>query len=119
MLPEGQHLGQMSKSLRTSSALVPALLLTLICLPIGAAGASLTNPPVQWFFVAVAGLPPLLALLQIGFFTFVDRDRLQNEKHVENKIFLSKVQPEIGDASKVLVLDQEGKLVENPAAEAR
>jgi hypothetical protein len=118
MLPEGQHLGQISKSLRTSSAVAPALLLTLICLPVGAAGALLSDPPSQLLFLALASLPPLAALAQITFFTFFDRDRLQNEQHVENKIFLSKVKPELGDAKGVIVLDQDQALIGNPAIEA-
>ncbi|MBW4329335.1 hypothetical protein KY084_00385 [Stakelama sp. CBK3Z-3] len=110
-------LAEITKSLRTSSAVVPALILTGICLPICAAAAAFVPPPGNYFFLGLALLCPLATLLQIVFFTFVDRDRLQNESHVERKMMLAQMRPEIGDSSAVLEAEANDRLIANPSAE--
>ena len=110
------HLAQVTKRLKTSSAVVPALLLSVICVPIGALGLRFAEERLDILFGALIVVPPLLAALQIVFFTFADRDRLQNEDHVERKMLLRTFRPEIGDARSVLEISGDQSLIANPSA---
>jgi purine-cytosine permease-like protein len=116
MIVPDRHFAHVTKSLRTSSAIVPALVLTAICLPIGAIAAAMTPAPLNYIFMATAIIPPIVAILQIAFFTFADRDRLQNEEHVERKMLLSQMRPEFGDATSVIEVDNAHSLMSNPKA---
>jgi hypothetical protein len=109
------HLTELSKSLRTSSATSPALILTAICTPIALLLAFFSDPPLQYFFSAAAALPLALASLQILFFSFFDRDRLHNESHIENKMIIGRIEPQLGDANRTITLSPNGDLADNPA----
>ncbi|HTG38179.1 hypothetical protein [Sphingomonas sp.] len=109
-------MAQVTKSLKTSSAVVPALLLTAICLPLGALAAAFVPAPVSYLFVALALICPIATLLQIVFFTFFDRDRLQNEEHVERKMMLTQMRSEIGDSNAVIEAKPAEMLIANPSA---
>lgn len=113
---DSPSLAQVTKSLKTSSAVVPALLLTAICLPLGALAAALVPAPVSYLFVALALICPIATLLQIVFFTFFDRDRLQNEEHVERKMMLTQMRSEIGDSNAVIEAKPAEMLIANPSA---
>lgn len=117
MIPtENPSMAQVSKSLRTSSAVVPSLILTAICLPAGAIASVMSDPPLHFLFVFIALICPLATLLQIVFFTFADRDRLQNEEHVERKMMLTQMRPEFGDGTEVIEISKTDKLIANPSA---
>ena len=114
-LPDNQHLAQITKRLRTSSAVVPALIFTAIAVPAGVTGLIVGAPSLSGFFQALIGMPIALTALQIVFFTLFDRDRLQNEEHIERKMLLSGLRPQLGDSQSTIDLSSEEKLVENPA----
>ncbi|HEX8525431.1 hypothetical protein [Allosphingosinicella sp.] len=116
-LPENQHLAEITKRLRTSSAVVPSLLFAAIALPTGAAGLMFGKENTQPVFIGILLLPMLLTFGQIVFFTIFDRDRLQNEDHVERKMLIGQARSEMGDANSVIELETGGKLIGNPAVE--
>ncbi len=101
---------------KVSSALTPALVLAGSAIAGGVAGARFSPPEYQAYFVLLALIGPLLAALQIVFFTFFDRDRLHSERHIEQKMILSREVPQIGDANSVIELTPSSKLIENPGA---
>jgi hypothetical protein len=111
------HLAQITKRLKSSSAVVPALLLTLICTPTGALAARFSPEPINLVFLGMAIIAPLLTAVQIAFFTIWDRDRLQNEDHVERKMIITRTAPELGSASTVIELVDVAELTANPSAE--
>jgi hypothetical protein len=117
-MKQGNHLAQITKRLKTSSAVVPALLLSLICTPIGSIGAKFSPYPLNLIFVILAVSPPLLTVLQIAFFTIWDRDRLHNEDHVERKMLITQTKPEMGDGHRVIEMTPNSELVENPSVSA-
>jgi hypothetical protein len=106
----------MTKSVATSSALNPILTLSAICTPIALGIAAWFD---QWSNPALIGLavtPPLVAVLQIILFTFLDRDRLQSERHVETKMVLNQMSNQIGDKDgTITVLNQAP--INNPSLE--
>jgi hypothetical protein len=112
---DDKHLAQVTKRLKTSSAVVPALIFSLIALPTAAAGLTFAPESVRWLFIALVLIPLLLTAGQILFFTITDRDRLQNEEHVERKMLLATMRPEIGDANSTIEMDSDGRIVNNPS----
>jgi hypothetical protein len=106
-----------SKHIATTSAMNPTLLLCLICTPVGLGLTAVTTgvPRVALFVIAV--LPMLLAIWQIILFTLSDRDRLHNEKHVENKMMISRLGVRIGDETQEIILPASGERVDNPMIE--
>ena len=78
---------------------------------IGAANTEgVTSEILTWLTVGAFALPAL----QITFFSFFDRDRLQNEEHVEKKLLIAQGKPIKGDASTMIVEGEGGEPVENP-----
>ena len=57
--------------------------------------------------------------MQITFFTLFDRDRLQNEVHVENKLLIAQGKPILGDKGRIIDVEPSGETMENPALEGR
>jgi hypothetical protein len=106
------HLAQVSSRLRSSSAVVPALILTLICTPSGLIAANFAVWPISSVLMVFAFLPPALAFFQILLFTFFDRDRLHNEDHVERKMIISRG---IGDANGMVSPNPSTPLISNPS----
>ncbi|MFL6856981.1 MAG: hypothetical protein ACJ8EB_03630, partial [Allosphingosinicella sp.] len=98
----------------SSSAMNPTLLMILLCTPWAIPAAYLSQYPANMFFMGLAGLPPLVGLLQIVFFTIFDRDRLQNDKHVENKMLIERIQGQLGDKAGEVTIDQSSPLSDNP-----
>ena len=118
MIGSNQHLAQISKRLKTSSAVAPSLIFSAIALPFGSAGIAFGPTDFKDFFAVLAGVPVGLTALQIVFFTLFDRDRLQNEEHLEKRMLLSRLSPEMGDANSTITLDQQSRdLKENPSLE--
>ena len=107
------QLAQISNRLKSSSAVVPALMLTLICTPTGLLTAKLASGVVSIVGLTLAIVPPLLASCQIVFFTIFDRDRLHNEDHVERKMMISRG---IGDSQGFVASTIEQPLIANPSA---
>jgi hypothetical protein len=109
-------LKQISARLRTSSAVVPALLASLIAMPIGATG--LLMAPDQSAVFTVVLLSPLAVLLgQICFFTAVDRDRLHNEEHLERRMQIDHGLAVIADnktGSQVVIEGRSVRSIESP-----
>ena len=113
------HLAQATKSLKTSSAVAPSLLLTVICTPLGMAASRLSPAPFDLIFAVIAIVPVVLTVIQIVYFTFREPDRLQNERHVEQKMLLSRIPPQMGDHSSVVELDSSQNLMVNPMMKDR
>jgi hypothetical protein len=115
MIPSDSILRKVSARLRTSSAVVPALLASVIAMPIGAAGLILGSEATQTLFAICLLSPLAIALSQIFFFTFFDRDRLHNEEHLERRMLIGLDKPQIGDRSGVTIIEAEGLPVRNPS----
>jgi hypothetical protein len=106
--------GQIVNILRTKSAANPALVFAAICLAGGLGGAIFVDPPLSYFFVGIAVLGALVAAIQIVYFTIFDRDRLQDEEHIENKLLIQALQPMLGDSENVIEVEAAPVLSENP-----
>jgi hypothetical protein len=111
---DDKHLAQIRKRLKTSSAVVPSLIFSLIAIPTASAGMILGSETTRPMFMVLLLVPVVLTAGQILFFTIFDRDRLQNEEHVERKMLLTRMKPEIGDAHSTVEIDADGKIVNNP-----
>lgn len=118
MINLGQ-IGQITKTFRTSSAAVPALILSTIFGPICVVGAILAPEPLNIYLGCGAVGSFALPALQILFFTAFDRDRLQNEEHVENKLLIAQGKPILGDRGGIVDIEPTGDTIENPALEGR
>lgn len=114
--PENGHLAELTKSLKSSSAAVPSLLYTLIVTPISLFASFYSPPPMQYAFALIAAFPVVITGFQISFFSIADKDRLQNEEHVEKKMMISRMTPQIGDAHSTIEIQDDQELIENPAA---
>ncbi|MDG2532088.1 hypothetical protein P6144_00360 [Sphingomonas sp. HITSZ_GF] len=102
------------RSITTSSALNPTLVLALICTPSFLVAAHWAQGWTQVALVVAALAPLILAIIQISYFTLTDPDRLQNEKHVEAKMALSQLAVRDGDQIKQVTIEN-GNLGTNPA----
>ena len=119
MRSQHPNFGQIIKTLRTKSAVNPALIFTAVCLAGGVPGAILATAPFNWVCAAIAVLGALTTALQIIFFTLFDRDRLQDEQHIENKLIINSVTPMVGDADNVIEIEAEQILSGNPQLEGQ
>lgn len=103
-----------SVSVTTSSALNPSLVLCLVCLPTGLVGLMLGLETWHLLFGCLTFIPPLLTAAQIVWFTFFDRDRLQNERHVEQKMLIASRQA-FGDKAGIFEIPLNSQnLIDNP-----
>ncbi|WP_138983981.1 hypothetical protein [Sphingomonas elodea] len=114
------HFAGITNRLKTSSAVVPAILFLSLCALLGFSGLRYAPPQYATLFVLVIAVGVFVPAFQIIFFTFVDRDRLHNEEHLERKIMLAHMKPEIGDSSSVKQIPAEmtSNLTINHAASA-
>jgi len=116
MNPDPANWAGQARHISTSSAMNPALLLCAICVPTGATMTVFGTDFVRLVGIVWSGLPLMMALWQLGYFTHSDRDRLQNERHVEQKMI---IQGRIGmrSAGGIREFDAPPALppVENPA----
>ena len=100
---------------RVSSATTPALLLASACLAGGTLLAAFASSEFQNVGIGLSIGGPLLAALQIGFFTFFDRDRLHTERHLERRAIIERMPPAIGDATQVRTIEGNAIVLPNPA----
>ncbi|WP_137752174.1 hypothetical protein [Sphingopyxis sp. L1A2A] len=107
---------QVDTNSKVSSALTPALVLAASSIAGGVAGLRIGPEDYQQYCVFLMLAGPALAALQIIFFTFADRDRLHSERHIEKKMIISRLRPQIGDARSVVEIDGDSQLIENPRA---
>lgn len=103
------------RTTKVSSAVTPALLLAGTCVAGGLAGLQIAPQHSNLFLLLAIG-GPLLGALQITFFTIFDRERLHSESHIERKMLISKLRPQLGDAGTVIEIAANEQAVENPAA---
>lgn len=101
---------------KVSSALTPALVLAATSMAGGLAGIRFAPEEFQELFVWLTVGGPIIAAMQIVFFTFVDRDRLHSEKFLERKLLISKIEPQLGDAATVIEMNVETIPTTNPKA---
>ena len=109
----GRNLQQIISTLRTKSAVNPALIFAAICMLGGLAGAIFAPPPLNYVFTAIAAFGVLIAAGQILFFTAFDRDRLHDEEHVENKMLIEAFAPILADADNIIEVDATRVLTSN------
>jgi len=106
-----------SRHIATSSALNPALLLCAICSPICFTLSYFTDGLLRAGFF-LAGITPLtIAAWQIVRFTLNDPDRLQNDRHVENKMLISRFGVRQGEVTHEVIIPPSGEQGPNPLAE--
>jgi hypothetical protein len=75
-----------ARQISTSSAVNPSLVLCAIVAPLCLLLAYLTEPPFNYGLASLGAAPILMTLWQIVRFTIKDPDRLQNDRHVEEKM---------------------------------
>ena len=109
--------GHIINSLRTKSAVNPALVFTALCLAGGIPGAIYAPEPFNTICAVLAVVGVITTAFQILFFTFFDRDRLHDEKHVETKMLINAITPMVGDADNIIEIDAEPVLSGNPQLE--
>jgi hypothetical protein len=103
-----------SKHIATSSAMNPTLLLCLICSPICFVLSWMSGDFFRVGFF-LAGLSPLaVGIWQIVRFTLIYPDRLQNDRHVENKMMISRFGSKNGDETLEVLLPATATVVDNP-----
>lgn len=111
--------GSVIRSMTTSSAVNPALVIAVVCIVIGVPALALAPPAAATVISFVVVAPLCLLLLQLGFFTIVDRDRLQNDRHVEQKMLITKTIGYMKDGKPEQVqLPASEALVDNPTSKA-
>jgi hypothetical protein len=108
-----------TRSIATSSVINPTLILSAICTPLALSAGYFSDGLIKLFFLIFAAIPPGLACWQIIKFTKQDPDRLQNERHVENKMMISQMGARIGSDGKDMPVEIGGKLESNPALKLR
>jgi nicotinamide riboside transporter PnuC len=74
--------GEIIKTLRTKSAVNPALIFSAICMLTGVFCLIFAPESVAINFIVTIAVGLLIPALQITFFTAYYRDRLQDEEHV-------------------------------------
>lgn len=116
MPQNSNNFGQIIKSLRSSSGVNPALILAALCLGGGVLGAVFADTSYSRLFAGVVIVGVAVAALQILFFTVFDRDRLHENKHVENKMMINRITPVLGDSDNVIELTSDKIAIENPSA---
>ena len=103
------------RTTKVSSAVTPALVLAGSSLAGGITGMQIApQHSVLFLLLAIGG--PLLAAAQIAYFTVFDRERLHSESHIERKMLISKLRPQLGDSGTVIEIEANQQAVENPAA---
>lgn len=109
MKSEQSHLAAVARNMTTSSAMNPALLLTLIISPISViTGGSLIAAGYEagLYFLYLAALPVIITCLQLGYLTIAAPDRLQKEEHVEKMAALRQA----------ITYKQDDRIVEAPVS---
>jgi hypothetical protein len=107
---------QVASRLRTSSAVVPALILAGICSAVALPGLLFGPDALAVLFTIILVVGLLIPASQIVLFTFIDRDRLHNEEHIERKMLLARMRPEIGDGSRAVEVIASERLIPNPSS---
>ncbi|WP_341713836.1 hypothetical protein [Erythrobacter sp.] len=102
-------------STKVSSATTPALLLSFAAMSAGLALLIFGPDNAAQFGIGLLIGGPVLAALQIVFFTFFDRDRLHTERHLEQRAIIERMPPAIGDSKSVRVIEGSGAVRPNPA----
>lgn len=111
------QIAQIVKQFKISSAIVPGLALAGIAIPVGCVGAIWASESAATLFSWIALVGIAIPALQILFFSLMDRDRLQNEEHVEKKLIIASGKAVIGDRDSIIDIEPTGDLVENPKLE--
>lgn len=107
-----------SRHIATSSVLNPTLLLALICSPLSLWLASKSEDALRYLFFVVGVAPIAVGLWQIVKFTNGDPDRLQNDKHVENKMLIGLFGDKASGKPKEILIPHSGELIDNPEIES-
>lgn len=107
-------LAQITKRLNTSSALVPSLILSAIGVTLAVGGFLIAPDDLKAIVAGVGVIPLILSCIQIIWFSMFDRDRLQNETHVENKMLIARMPSALGDKDTIIHGDRHTKLIDNP-----
>jgi len=90
MIPNEASWGAVLRHISTSSAVNPAMLVCIASMIFGFLGLEFAPTDVNWVFIILILFPLVIFSAQIILFSLVDRDRLQNDKHVEQKMMISK-----------------------------
>lgn len=104
MIPDQSAWGAVLRHISTSSAVNPTMLVSISAMLIGYLGLQFAPDTASIVFSLLIIAPLTVFLGQVIFFTIFDRDRLQNDKHVEQKMII-KNGIEIKRAGKVITVD--------------
>lgn len=114
--PKGSWTGVI-RQMSTSSAVNPMLIASIVAIVFGAPALMFGPEETRLFFAALIFLPLVAFVLQVAIFTIVDRDRLQNDRHVEQKMLIQN-QITLKRSGKTVTIDipPNGALIDNPRA---
>lgn len=116
MIPDQGAWGSVLRHISTSSAVNPAMLVSISAMIFGLLGLEFCPPEVAWVFTVVTLAPLVVFLFQVILFSMIDRDRLQNDKHVERKMMITKnvIGVMEGDNPKEIALPSSTQYSPNP-----
>lgn len=110
--------GGVIRHFSTSSAVNPTLVATIVCAVLGVPGIMFGPAAAQSIFTALIFAPLVVFLAQVVLFSLVDRDRLQNDRHVEQKMMITHKIGYMRDGEPAeMVLPKGELLTENPQLE--
>jgi hypothetical protein len=92
------------------------LILAGICSAVALPGLLFGPDALAVLFTIILVVGLLIPASQIVLFTFIDRDRLHNEEHIERKMLLARMRPEIGDGSRAVEVIASERLIPNPSS---
>jgi hypothetical protein len=111
-------IARLTSTVATKSALNPTLILAAIVVPLALVlGFQLQGDP-QFFMFALASAVVGVALLQIIAFSITNPMHLQDNRHVEERLRIEH-SARFGDAKGEIIIESEGRPVNNPAIEDR
>lgn len=106
---------RVTKTLASRSSMNPTLILVALVVPLSLTLGFMSSGVPQIFFLGLAGLIVLVGLLQIVGFSIFAPHRLDDHKHVENKLLIAQMEARIGQGDQILMLpDEGGELDGNP-----
>lgn len=115
MGPDQSVWGGVIRHMTTSNAVNSALIATIAGMLFGTLGLRFGPEGAEWAFYVILLAPLLVLLFQIILFSLVDRDRLQNDKHVEQKMMItSKIGYMKDGKPQEVEIPSSGILVQNP-----
>lgn len=110
-----QHWAAIIRTISTSSAVNPALLLVAMCAPV-AIFSMFSSPIIQYAGLAIFAAAAAVTAFQIIWFTFIDPPKLQHDKHVEKmaQLRMNAITIRAKGGTKEISIPEDAPLIDNP-----